>query len=172
MRSRCGAGCRALCSSNESFDIHYLPVYRGGVVLNRLAEGCAPAVFAGAVPFLKLMGIVAGGWQMARAAQISAEKLGAGSSDDFYKAKIKTARFYADHVLSQALWLKHEIARERPVELSKIQIEIAAGNFHGLNVPGMRGAGVPTKKIQRSSTSPRKFATHAPKAHQRRKPPD
>src|SRR3954464_312227 len=33
------------------------------------------AVFAGAVPFLKLMGIVAGGWQMARAALASERKL-------------------------------------------------------------------------------------------------
>ncbi|GAC1426833.1 MAG: acyl-CoA dehydrogenase [Candidatus Velthaea sp.] len=65
--------------------------------------------FACSVQYLRLWGVVAGGWQMARAAQISAEKIAAGSSDDFYKAKIKTARFYADHVLSQSLWLKHEI---------------------------------------------------------------
>jgi acyl-CoA dehydrogenase len=57
------------------------------------------APFAGAVPFLKLMGIVAGGWQMARAA-LAAEK--ASGDDSFHKAKIATARFYADHVLVQA----------------------------------------------------------------------
>ena len=34
-------------------------------------------VFAGAVPFLKLMGIVAGGWQMARAALVAEKKLAA-----------------------------------------------------------------------------------------------
>ncbi len=33
------------------------------------------AAFAGAVPFLMLMGIVAGGWQMARAALIAERKL-------------------------------------------------------------------------------------------------
>jgi 3-(methylthio)propanoyl-CoA dehydrogenase len=55
--------------------------------------------FAGAVPFLKLMGIVAGGWQMSRAA-LAAEK--ASGDDSFHKAKIATARFYADHVLVQA----------------------------------------------------------------------
>jgi len=65
--------------------------------------------FACSVQYLRLWGVVAGGWQMARAAQISVEKLAAGSSDDFYRAKVKTARFYADHVLSQALWLKYEI---------------------------------------------------------------
>jgi hypothetical protein len=66
-------------------------------------------VFAGAVPFLKLMGIVAGGWQMARAA-LAAEKL---SSHDpsFYQAKIKTARFYADHVLVQAPGLRDTVVK-------------------------------------------------------------
>ena len=61
------------------------------------------AAFAGAVPFLKLMGIVAGGWQMARAALIAEKKLAAKDGDaGFYAAKIATARFFADHVLSQA----------------------------------------------------------------------
>jgi len=66
-------------------------------------------VFAGAVPFLKLMGIVAGGWQMARAA-LAAEKLSAGDSS-FYQAKIKTARFYADHVLVQAPGLRDTVVK-------------------------------------------------------------
>ncbi|MBV8074436.1 MAG: acyl-CoA dehydrogenase [Candidatus Eremiobacteraeota bacterium] len=62
------------------------------------------------VPYLKLWGIVAGGWQMARAAKIAADKVAAGDSDtEFYKAKLATARFFADHVLSQSRWLQHEI---------------------------------------------------------------
>jgi alkylation response protein AidB-like acyl-CoA dehydrogenase len=65
--------------------------------------------FACSVPYAKLWGVVAGGWQMARAAGISATKIAAGESDPFYAAKLTTARFYADHVLSQALWLHHEI---------------------------------------------------------------
>jgi len=61
------------------------------------------AAFAGAVPFLKLMGIVAGGWQMARAALISEKKLSSKDGDHaFYAAKISTARFFGDHLLSQA----------------------------------------------------------------------
>ena len=64
------------------------------------------AVHVGAVPFLKLMGIVTGGWQMARAAQKAAAHLAAGEGDaDFYRAKLVTARFYADHVLAQAAGL-------------------------------------------------------------------
>jgi alkylation response protein AidB-like acyl-CoA dehydrogenase len=66
--------------------------------------------FAGSVPYLKLWGVVAGGWQMARAAQIAAAHLAGGDPDaEFYRAKLTTARFYADHVLSQAGWLQHQI---------------------------------------------------------------
>ncbi len=59
------------------------------------------SAFAGAVPFLKLMGIVAGGWQMGRAA-LAAERLMASGDKSFLQAKISTARFFADHVLTQA----------------------------------------------------------------------
>ncbi len=68
------------------------------------------AVHAGAVPFLKLMGIVCGGWQMARAALIARKRLAEGKGDkSFYEAKIKTTRFYADHVLTQAPALRNTI---------------------------------------------------------------
>jgi 3-(methylthio)propanoyl-CoA dehydrogenase len=66
-------------------------------------------VAAGAVPFLQLMGIVSGGWQMGRAALAAREKIGAGDTAPFYPAKIKTARFYADHVLNAATGLAQEI---------------------------------------------------------------
>ena len=60
------------------------------------------AAHAGSVPFLMLLGTVAGGWQMARAALIAQAKIDAGDSDPFYQDKIVTARFYADHILSKA----------------------------------------------------------------------
>jgi acyl-CoA dehydrogenase len=64
---------------------------------NALAAG------AGAVPYLKLWGTVAGGWQMARAAHIAKLRLDEGAPDfDFYRAKIGTARFYAEHILPLA----------------------------------------------------------------------
>jgi hypothetical protein len=64
----------------------------------------------GSVPFLKLLGIVAGGWQMGRAALVSARRLAEGGGDaSFYKAKITTARFYADHVLAQAPGLAYSV---------------------------------------------------------------
>ncbi|MEX2198998.1 MAG: acyl-CoA dehydrogenase, partial [Burkholderiales bacterium] len=68
------------------------------------------ATFAGAVPFLMLMGIVAGGWQMARAALAAERSLGAGDKA-FYEAKLATARFYADQVLVQAPALRDTVTK-------------------------------------------------------------
>jgi 3-(methylthio)propanoyl-CoA dehydrogenase len=61
---------------------------------------------AGAVPYLKLTGTCAGGWQMARAARIARDLLGADTENAaFLRAKIATARFYAEHVLPEtAVW--------------------------------------------------------------------
>jgi acyl-CoA dehydrogenase len=61
------------------------------------------AASAGAVPFLRLMGVVAGGWQMAVSALAAEAKLAERDGDQaFYQAKIATARFYADQLLTQA----------------------------------------------------------------------
>lgn len=60
-------------------------------------------VLAGAVPFLRLFGVVAGGWQLARAALVAQHLLSRGEGDPrFLKRKISTARFFADHVLPQS----------------------------------------------------------------------
>jgi butyryl-CoA dehydrogenase len=67
-------------------------------------------VFAGSVPYLKLAGIVLGGWQMARAALVAERKLKSREGDtNFYRTKIATARFFADHILSQATGLRTAI---------------------------------------------------------------
>ncbi len=64
----------------------------------------------GAVPFLELLGIVAGGWQMARAALISHRGLRDHAGDpSFLRAKLATARFYADHVLARAPGLAYAL---------------------------------------------------------------
>jgi alkylation response protein AidB-like acyl-CoA dehydrogenase len=66
--------------------------------------------FACSVPYLHLWGITAAGEQMARAAGIAARKIAAGDPErEFYQAKLITARFYADHILSRASWLRHQI---------------------------------------------------------------
>jgi alkylation response protein AidB-like acyl-CoA dehydrogenase len=68
-------------------------------------------VSVGAVPLLKLFGIVAGGWQLLRSASISRQRLAESRQNAadaaFYEAKIATAQFYGDHVLSQAPGMAH-----------------------------------------------------------------
>jgi butyryl-CoA dehydrogenase len=56
-------------------------------------------VFAGSVPYLKLAGILHGGWQMARAALAATRNLAKGKDPEFHRAKVATARFFADHML-------------------------------------------------------------------------
>ncbi|MDQ2865969.1 MAG: acyl-CoA dehydrogenase [Candidatus Eremiobacteraeota bacterium] len=73
------------------------------------AMGDLHKAFACSVPYLKLWGVVAGGWQMARAATVAADKIASGDGDPFYAAKITTAQFYASHVMTQAAWYKRQI---------------------------------------------------------------
>ena len=67
------------------------------------------AVHAGAVPFLHLFGIVAGGWQMGRMAVIARARITAGDGDPFWPAKLATTRFFADHFLTQAAGLAESV---------------------------------------------------------------
>ncbi|MDE2343108.1 MAG: acyl-CoA dehydrogenase, partial [Betaproteobacteria bacterium] len=56
------------------------------------------AVFGAGVPYLNLMGWLVSGWLMARSAQVAARALDAGTAEpDFYRTKIVTAQFYAEH---------------------------------------------------------------------------
>ncbi len=65
------------------------------------------AVFAVAVPYLKLFGTVGGGWMMARAADVAQRKRTAPDADTaFLEAKLTTARFYSEHILPQAAAFK------------------------------------------------------------------
>ena len=66
----------------------------------------ADAVAAGAAHYLRLFGIVAGGWLMAKAATAANAKLAAGDGDPRYlRGKLVTTRFFADHVLVQCAGL-------------------------------------------------------------------
>jgi hypothetical protein len=68
------------------------------------------AAHAASVPYLKLWGLAAGGWQMARGALAAAKHLAQSGGDaDFYRAKVTTARFYADYHLPQTAALKHAV---------------------------------------------------------------
>ncbi len=66
-------------------------------------------VFAGSVPYLMLAGSVFAGWQMARSLLVAEDELAAGNDVEFMKAKIITARFYADHILSKAPGVRDSI---------------------------------------------------------------
>ena len=60
-------------------------------------------VLAGSVPLLRIFGIVAGGWQMARAALAAARRLAqCRGQTAFLHGKIASANFYGAHVLPQA----------------------------------------------------------------------
>jgi hypothetical protein len=67
------------------------------------------AVFSGSVPYLMLAGNVMAGWQMARSMLAAEQSLAKGQDAEFMKAKITTARFYADHILTKAPGLRDSI---------------------------------------------------------------
>jgi 3-(methylthio)propanoyl-CoA dehydrogenase len=65
------------------------------------------AVFAGSVPYLMLAGNLMAGWQLARALMVAEDK----ANDDaaFMAAKVATARFYAEHILSKVPGMRDSI---------------------------------------------------------------
>jgi len=67
------------------------------------------AVFAGSVPYLMLAGNVVAGWQMARSLLVAQEQIAQGVDVAFMQAKITTARFYADHLLTKAPGVRDSI---------------------------------------------------------------
>ena len=84
------------------------PLRNGIAALRRVSDwavqtGPSAQVFAGAVPFLRLTGTVVAGWLMARAAASARAQLVSGAGDPaWFRAKIATALFYSEHILSQA----------------------------------------------------------------------
>ena len=67
------------------------------------------AVFAGSVPYLMLAGNLMAGWQMARALLVAEQRVAAGEQTDFMRAKVHTARFYVDHILSRVPGVRDSI---------------------------------------------------------------
>lgn len=67
------------------------------------AKSNPAGVLVGAVTYLDLAVIISGGWLMGRSALVAAARLSESAGDPhFYRAKISTARFYADHLLPMA----------------------------------------------------------------------
>ncbi|AZV79747.1 acyl-CoA dehydrogenase [Parasedimentitalea marina] len=69
------------------------------------------AAFSGGVPYLMLAGNLIAGWQLARSVVAAEKAITAGDDPSFMKAKIATARFYADHVLPET-----QVQRDRIVK--------------------------------------------------------
>ncbi|MFS2050558.1 acyl-CoA dehydrogenase [Variovorax sp. Varisp41] len=67
------------------------------------------AVFAGSVPYLMLAGNLVAGWQLARSLIVAQDQASHNVDVDFMQAKITTARFYAEHILSKAPGLRDSI---------------------------------------------------------------
>lgn len=89
LRRELTAGCDALSETTDWL------LAEGGADMER--------ALAGATPYLRLFGTVAGGAMMARSALAAQASLDAGTGDpDFYKSKLASARFYAENILPQA----------------------------------------------------------------------
>ena len=66
-------------------------------------------VFAGSVPYLMLAGNLMAGWQMGRALLVALTPEARAQDAAFMAAKVTTARFYADHILSKAPGIRDSI---------------------------------------------------------------
>jgi hypothetical protein len=56
-----------------------------------------------------LAGNLMAGWQLARALLVAQDQLTQGQDTAFMQAKVTTARFYADHILSRAPGVRDSI---------------------------------------------------------------
>ncbi|MEY2884551.1 MAG: hypothetical protein RL490_2275 [Pseudomonadota bacterium] len=69
-------------------------------------------IAAGATPYLRMMGLTLGGWLLAKQALVAATRLRSGDGDPaFLRAKISTARFYAEQILPQVGALAGPVTR-------------------------------------------------------------
>jgi len=66
-----------------------------------VAPADANAAYAGAVPYLMLVGNLVAGWQMARSVLMAEAALARGEDSAFMSAKIATAQFYVHHILPE-----------------------------------------------------------------------
>ncbi len=81
------------------------------------------AVFAGSVPYLMLAGNLMAGWQLARSLLVAQELAAQGEDKAFMEAKITTARFYADHILSKAPGMRDAIV-EGAASVTALPVEM------------------------------------------------
>ena len=73
------------------------------------AKASPNAVYAGSVPYLMLTGNLVAGWQMGRALLVAQAKAAQGEDVAFMQAKVVTAQFYAEHILTRTTSLRDSI---------------------------------------------------------------
>jgi alkylation response protein AidB-like acyl-CoA dehydrogenase len=73
------------------------------------AKASPNAVYAGSVPYLMLTGNLVAGWQMGRALLVAQDKAAKGEDVAFMQAKVVTAQFYAEHILTRTTSLRDSI---------------------------------------------------------------
>jgi hypothetical protein len=101
-----GDAARAMAGRLKAARQAFLDVVGFVVEQGRTAPG---AVYAGSVPYLMLAGNLVAGWQMARALLAAEERLARGEDQAFMQAKIATARFYGEHILTRVPGLRDSI---------------------------------------------------------------
>jgi len=104
-------GSEPALRSVRNASIEGLAVLRDATVslLHEFGEEPARA-YAVSVPYLHLCGRVLGGALMARSAAIAARRLAEGAPDaKFYRGKLQSARFYAEHLLPESLSLARTV---------------------------------------------------------------
>ena len=82
---------------------------------------------ASSVPYLKLWGVLAGGWQMARAAAVAAARISEGGPEaSFYETKLATAEVYAAALLAEAASLAQTVKAGAPsvLGIAEVQFEL------------------------------------------------
>ena len=67
------------------------------------------AAFSGSVPYLMLTGNLVAGWQMGRALLVALTPEAQAQDAAFMAAKVTTARFYGDHILSKVPGMRDSI---------------------------------------------------------------
>ncbi len=104
------AMARRLKAAREAFvDVVDFVVGGLGKAPDGSTKASPNAVFAGSVPYLMLAGNMLAGWQMGRSLLVAQEQLAQGVDSAFMQAKITTARFYADHLLTKAPGIRDSI---------------------------------------------------------------
>ncbi|MET3515585.1 alkylation response protein AidB-like acyl-CoA dehydrogenase [Pseudacidovorax sp. 1753] len=73
------------------------------------AKGDPNAVYAGSVPYLMLAGNLVAGWQLGRSLLVALTPEAQAQDAAFMQAKVATARFYAEHILTKAPGLRDSI---------------------------------------------------------------